>query len=49
MTLPTIADLESINASSRMFREAFAKEGYKRRVALKKPFLTENHIADRLQ
>lgn len=48
LTLSEIADLEGIRASSRALSRAFEREGYGRRVALKKPFLKPKHIADRL-
>ena len=43
-----IAELESVNVAPNTLTKAFAKEGYYRRKARKKPLLTEKHKAARL-
>jgi transposase len=49
LTLDAIADLKKIRVSSRALVKAFEREGYRRRVARKKPFLTEKQANTRLE
>ena len=49
MTLEEVAHQEGIQACRRTLVKAFVLEGYHRRKAAEKPFLTPKHITRRLQ
>ena len=48
MSYEEVAEEAGVQACSRTLTRAFAKEGYYRRIAAKKPMLTDKHKVDRL-